>query len=214
MSNHHHTGVWDPHGNISLFYRELHRLVSKHHNAQYGRFENLWSSAPTGRLRLVGTEDILDKLVYSITNPVKDHLVVRARQWPGINTTPEQLCSSFVVERPKHYFRSDGKMPERLELRFEKPPGFEHLSVDAFRELLAARVEAVEAGAAAERRRTGQRVLGRRIILKQHHEESPATYAAHFKLNPQVASRDKWRRIEALARLKEFVLEYREALRR
>ena len=131
-----------------------------------------------------------------------------------MNSTPEQLCRTIVVERPKAYFRSDGDMPERIELTFHKPPGFEHLTVDEFRALVTHRVEAVEAEAAEKRRRTDQRILGRRAIRKQHHEESPASYAEHFKLNPQVASRDKWRRIEALQRLKEFVLEYREALRR
>ena len=111
LSNHHHTGVFDPHGNISKFYRELHRLVAKHHNASYGRFENFWCSRPTGRLRLLGSEDILDKLVYSITNPVKDHLVEKATQWPGVNTTPEQLFRTIVVKRPKRTFAATATCP-------------------------------------------------------------------------------------------------------
>lgn len=213
-SNHHHTGVYDPEKNISAFCRELHRLVAKHHNAQYGRFEYFWASGPPGRLRLEGPEDILDKLVYSITNPVKDHLVAKARQWPGVLTTPEQLCRTWTVERPKNYFRAEGSMPESIELTLHKPPGFEHMSAEVFRELVAKRVAEVEVKAAAERRRTGQRVLGRQVILRQDHEESPASYAKHFKLNPQVGAKSKWRRIEALRRIKSFVTAYREALAR
>lgn len=212
MSNHHHTGVHDPHGNISVFCRELHRLVSKHHNSAYGRFDYFWSSGQVGRLRLVGASDILDKLVYSLTNPVKPHLVAEAKTWPGVNTTPEQLCGTRTVKRPKHYFRKDGTMPASLELTFHKPPGFEDVSVEAFRKLVAKRVEAAETQASLERQRTGQRVLGRATILKQHHEDGPQSYAKHFKLNPQVASRNKWRRIEALQSIKAFVKTYRAAL--
>ena len=213
-SNHHHTGVHDPEGNISAFCRELHRLVAKHHHAAFGRFEYFWAPGPPGRLRLEGAEDILDKLVYSISNPVKDHLVTKARQWPGVNTTPEWLCTTRTVQRPRDYFRKEGALPEELELTFHKPPGFEHMSVEDFRALVQKRVEEVEAEAAVKRLQTGQRVLGRRIILRQQHEESPSSYAKHFKLNPRVGAKSKWRRIEALQRVKGFVKAYREALKR
>ena len=79
---------------------------------------------------------------------------------------------------------------------------------------MSERIEAVEAEAAEKRRRTDQRILGRRAIRRQHHEESPASYAEHFKLNPQVGAKSKWRRVEALRRLKGFVAAYREALAR
>ena len=113
MSNHHHTGVHDPHGNISAFCRELHCLVAKHHNSSYGRFEYFWSSGPSGHLRLLGAGDILDKLVYSITNPVKPHLVARAKQWPGVNTTPEQLCVRSGRLR-RHGALRDALQPRQL----------------------------------------------------------------------------------------------------
>jgi hypothetical protein len=214
MSNHHHTGVHDPHGKISVFCRELHRLVAKHHNCSYGRFEYFWASGPPGRLRLEDRDAVLDKLAYSITNPVVPHLVEKASQWPGINITSDQLCSTRVVRRPKLYFREDGTMPESIELTFHKPPGFEDLTDDQFRQLVAGRVADVEAKKRLERKKTGQRVLGRWTIRKQHHEDTPSNWAAHFKLNPQVATRNKWRRIEALQRLKAFIAAYRDALAR
>ena len=110
MSNHHHTGVFDPEGNISVFCRELHRLIAKHHNAQYGRFENFWCSAPTGRLRLVGSRDVLDKLVYSITNPVKDHLVARAYSGPIRSPIPKASDHRFR----KHPITHSGAPDQRF----------------------------------------------------------------------------------------------------
>jgi hypothetical protein len=208
MSNHHHTGVYDPRGTISVFCRELHRLIAKHHNSAYGRFENFWVQGPPGRLRLEDPSAILDKLVYSLTNPVIAPLVDRAGRWPGINTTADQLCSTRIVRRPKHYFRDDGSMPETLELTFHKPPGFEERSDEQFRKLVADRVAEVETKKRAERKKRGERLIGRRAILKQHHEDSPTSWAPHFKLNPRLATRNKWRRIEALQRLKSFVARH------
>jgi hypothetical protein len=214
MSNHHHTGVYDPHGNISTFCRELHRLIAKHHNSAYGRFEDFWVQGPPGRRRLEDSNAILDKLVYSLTNPIVPSLVDRAVRWPGINTTPEQLCSTRTVRRPKHYFRGDGTIPEALELTFHKPPGFDELRDAQFRKLVADRVTDVEDKKRAERRKTGEHLIGRRVVLKQHREDNPSSWAPRFKLNPQVATRNKWRRIEALERLKAFFAAYRDALRR
>jgi hypothetical protein len=34
-------------------------------------------------VRLVGREDVVNKLVYTAANPVQDHLVDRVHHWPG-----------------------------------------------------------------------------------------------------------------------------------
>ena len=215
MSNHHHAGVHDPEGNISDFCRELHRLVAKHHNASFGRFEYFWAPGPPSRVHLIDPEDVLDKLLYSLANPVSADLVERATQWPGVNTAPKQLCSRRFISRPRAYFRTDGTMPESIELEYARPPGFEDLSDEDFRTLVAERLRGRERDAAAARsKKPGRAVLGRRAIRRQHHEDAPANFERRFKLNPQVAAKDKGRRIEALQRLKAFVAHYRAALAR
>jgi hypothetical protein len=47
--------------------------------------ENLWSSEQVCVAKLVGREAVMDKLVYTATNPVQDHLVERVHHWPGVN---------------------------------------------------------------------------------------------------------------------------------
>ncbi len=44
--------------------------------------------------------------------------------------------------------------------------------------------------------------------------DSPVAREPRFGLNPRVAGRNKWKRIEALERLREFLTAYREAWRR
>jgi hypothetical protein len=57
----------------------------------------------------------------------------------------------------------------------------------------------------------GRRLLGREAVLAQDPFDCPKGYDLRFGLNPHVACKDKWGRIEALGRLKEFLEAYREA---
>jgi putative transposase len=57
----------------------------------------------------------------------------------------------------------------------------------------------------------GRRFLGQRAVLEQDPEAAPDTPSPHCEINPRVACRDKWKRIEALQRLREFFEAYRQA---
>jgi hypothetical protein len=48
-------------------------------------------------------------------------------------------------------------------------------------------------------------------VLAQRTTARPAGGEPRRQLNPRVAARDKWKRIEALGRLKEFLKSYRLA---
>jgi len=106
----------------------------------------------------------------------------------------------------------DGSMPDALELPLTIPaelgPAAEVISE------LRDRVRAVELERAAERARTGRRVLGRHAVLAQSWRESPASREPRRNLRPRVASRSKWARIEALLRNRAFAIEYASARER
>jgi len=76
------------------------------------------------------------------------------------------------------------------------------------------RVRAVELERAAERRRTGRRVLGCRAVLAQSWRDSPASREPRRNLRPRVAARCTWARIEALLRNRAFAVEYTSARER
>lgn len=212
MSNHHHTGVHDRNGNYPKFLEHFHKMFAKHQNALRGRWENFWSPEQTGVLRLVGREDVLGKMVYGLTNPVKSDLVERATDWPGVSSLEAQLrAEPLHATRPRHFFREDGPMPESVTLRFARPPGFEDLSQEAWAALLRAEVEKVEREEAARRRLHGIKVMGRRKVLRQSPFAFPSTSEPRRQLNPRVAARNKWSRIEALRRNKLFAKLYAEA---
>jgi putative transposase len=205
MSNHHHTGIEDPIGNYPEFLEHFHKLFAKCQNAHRGRWENFWSSEQASVVRLVQPEDVLDKMVYALSNPVKDGLVEKAHDWPGITSLDAMTRDKpLVASRPKHFFRDEGPMPEFVSLHFAQPHGFTDVTAEAFAARVLERVRLVEQSAAAERRRTGARVIGRRAILAQKWSDRPDSREPRRELNPRVAARSKWSRIEALLRNRAF----------
>ena len=164
-SNHHHTGIYDPLGTYPDFLEHFHKLLAKCMNSLRGRWENFWSSEQTSVLRLVDPADILDKMVYALTNPCKDNLVANVADWPGVNSYQALLAGeSLSAVRPDHFFREDGPMPATVNLTFSRSPDFLGMSREEFADMLRTRVEAAETEAEDRRRATGTRVLGRQAI--------------------------------------------------
>lgn len=210
MSNHHHTVVFDREGRYPEFTEHFHKMFARCQNALRGRWENLWSSEQVCVVRLVDKEDVMDKLVYTATNPVKDHLVDRAHHWPGVNGLTALLNGRALrADRPGHFFRTNGNMPGSVELRLHIPPelGVEEEVIADLRE----RVFRAEAAFAAERQKTGQRVIGRRAVLEQSWRSLPASAEPRRDLRPRVAARSRWSRVEALMRNAKFVKQYEVA---
>jgi hypothetical protein len=210
LSNHHHTGIRDPHGNYPEFLEYFHKLFAKCQNTLRGRWENFWSAEQTSVVRLVSQNDVLSKLAYALSNPAKDHLVDKAMDWPGVTSLPALLYNKELhAHRPKHFFRKDGAMPKTATLTFSRPKGCEDLSQEQFAALVMARIEKVEDEARRERR--GGRVLGVKGIFRQRPTASPTTQQPRRELNPRVAAQNKWQRIEALRRNKRFQRAYVKA---
>jgi REP element-mobilizing transposase RayT len=188
MSNHFHLVLTDPRANLPEFSRLLDGVVAKALN-------------------------FVEKVAYTLANPATAGLVEHGSEWPGVWSDP---CSvgqpGEFITRPEHYFAKDGSMPERQELVFSAPPGFE--SIEAFQAQVLARVNELEQAATAERGTSGVHVMGARRVLKQKHTDRPASGGPRRVVDPRVAAKDKWRRIEALGQLVSFLERHRAALLR
>lgn len=213
MSNHHHTMLYDAEGRYVEFLEHFHKFVAKSQNVLRGRWENLWATEETCVVEILSREDLLDKLVYIATNPVKDGLVEKVHHWPGPPFLAALLSGRVLrARRPQHFFRGDGPMPLEVELVLRLPDDFE--DKDAFLAELRRRVAEFEDACARERRAAGRRVLGRRRVLQQSWNASPTSHEPHRGLRPRVAARNKWLRIATLQRNKEWQAAYRGARRR
>jgi putative transposase len=94
-SNNFHIDLTDTLGNLSDFVQQLDRCVARcllaYYRARFPqrRFDALWSPSQSFNATLLVTLNaVFDKIVYTLTNPVKDGLVRNYRKWPGFNTRP------------------------------------------------------------------------------------------------------------------------------
>lgn len=241
-SNHLHMGIHDRHGKYPKFIEHLHKMIGRLLNALWGRRGNLFEVEQTSVVELVDAAAIFDKLIYSLTNPVKDQLVKRADHWPGATSLAYHLDDEeLVAPRPAWFFSKRTTMPKEVRLRFVRPEPFAHLTHEEWADMIRAAVARRERAAEDERRRTGRTVLGVQAVLAQRFDESPngsppgrrknkrsrgraavdpraasdprATINPRPTINPRAATRNKWRRVEVLQRNRAFLRAYAAALR-
>jgi REP element-mobilizing transposase RayT len=212
LSNHWHCVLTDPRGNLPKFQRDVGSTVARALNAAHGRWESFWAPGSYSAVALQTPEDVLDKMAYVLANPVAAGLVRRGSEWPGLWSAPERIgAGAREVKRPDHFFRKEGRSPRTAMLELHFPAGLG--SVEALRRRLDAALKEREDEAARKLGDEGRPILGARKALAQRPFARPALGEPRRGLRPRVASRDKWKRVEALVRLKSFLAEYREAWR-
>ena len=207
LSNHYHLALTDTAGNLPAFGQYFDSLVARSVNALHGHWESFWAPGSYSAVTLLMPEDVLSKCAYVLANPASSGLVRRGSEWPGLWSPPDQIGAGPVqVKRPDHFFQPDGPMPETVSLELVCPPGFE--SVEEFRRQLVGEVTQREEEAARE---LGGSFMGVHHVLAQKPHGRPAPAEPRRGLNPRIAGRDKWKRVEAILRLKEFLKAYRDA---
>jgi REP element-mobilizing transposase RayT len=210
MSSHYHAVVYDPKGTLPEFYGYLHQYVAKATNAALGREENLWSTEQTSVVALQMSKDVRDKILYTVCNPVEAHLVAQADNWPGIIAyRPGQ---TLKAKRPSPYFDEDGDMPKEAELTLTTPHAFLNMRGDDYMKDLRDAIREKEQTIQEEMNRKGQSFLGVAAIMRQKYTDRSHKTDPHGEISPRIACKDKWTRIEVLAKLTGFIVEYKEAL--
>ncbi len=208
-SNHHHTVIFDRYGCFPRFIEQFHKMVAKCINRYRDRRENLWASGETCVTRLLDYETILDKVAYAAANPVKDFLVERATQWPGLSGYRYLVHDkALVARRPRFFFRGDRGWPESISLTFTIPP--ELGERDVIVEELVQRVGAMESQAMRSRQTSGRRLLGRKTVMEQRWNDSPRSPARECTLRPRFAGR-RDARMKALEDYEVFLAGYDDA---
>jgi REP element-mobilizing transposase RayT len=202
MSNHFHLVVTDPEARLPAFEQYLDSLVARAMNALLGRWESFWAPSSYSAVALQSPDDIVAKVAYTLANPVAAGLARRPSDWPGASSRLDSDGTSAIA-RPDGFFRPRGPMPATAHLDVVPPPGF--ASAEQYRARIAAAL------AAAERQGAADQVV--RSDSPHRTLPAPSRLGPRRELRPRIAARDKWKRIEALTRLKEFLATYRVAWR-
>ena len=209
MSNHYHLVVTDVEGKLPDFLHWLNMFVGRGLNALHGRWESFWAPGSYSAVRLGDENDIMAKIVYTLHNPVAAGLVERGEHWPGLWSCPEAMLSGEqVVPRPGHFFSKNSTIPKNVTLRLTPPPGAAAQSfVKCTRNLLdvAGHQKRQQMAVAAKP------FTGTKSALALDPFDQPESHAPRRELNPRVAAKDTWRRIEVLQQEQGFQRQYREA---
>lgn len=213
MSNHYHAVIVDNDGCLPDFLQFFHRIFAVHQNVLRGRWEAFWAPhEQPSVVELLQGNDLLEKLVYSITNPVNDALVDKVEHWPGASCLPSLVAGKPLIgTRPRRFFRDNGPFPDSARLELSASPFHADCSHSEWAKMVSVTVEDSVQDTRKKRIASGKRVVGAKAILAQHWNEAPKSLEPRRTMNPHVASRDKWRRIEALQRNRAFLDAYREA---
>ena len=208
-ANHHHTVIFDRYGREPQFLEHFHKMLAKCLNVRWGREENFWAAVEPCVTVLLDRESVIKEMVYAASNPVKDLLVERAEQWPGVNGYRELLSGKPLhARRPRYYFSDDGVMPPEVTLPLTIPTDLG--PVDTVRAEVQAGVEAVEREKRELRARTGARILGRHRVRTQSWRDAPTSHRPRSSLRPRFAGGPA-ARIPALIGYKEFLTVYHDA---
>lgn len=207
MSNHYHLVVTDTEGRLPDFQRDLNSLLARAINSHWGRWEAFWDRESYNAVKLLEDQDVVLAMAYTHANPVEARLVNRADEWGGATSAKMVFGRARVIPRPSKFFR--GTMPEEVELVLTRPAGFEGLSDAEVLELVR-----VDVAHREEKYRTAGKAIRMSRVRKQNWWECPESFDPRRQLKPTVAGRNKWARIEALRRSKDWLTAYYEALER
>lgn len=141
-------------------------------------------------MTVVTNEDAaqIERLRYVLSQSVKENLVERVRQWPGVH------CAAALIDGAPlegHWFDRTQEFAARLRredigrMRYATAetvtlspiPCWAHLPPEIYRARIAALVETIESEAARERKHTGASVLGVKAILSRDPLYRPTTLA-------------------------------------
>jgi hypothetical protein len=215
ISNHYHLVATDPAGVLPLFMERLNGLLARAVNAYRGRWDYFFCQGSYSAVPLESPDDVLDKLVYTLVNPVRAGLVRRAEDWAGATSMGWRFGESREFARPEgRFFDPLGPLPEKVTLTLAPLPGFEGVPAAAQDELLRQQVGAREAEIQAEFRAAGRAFLGMERVMHFDPTDRPHTHEPRRGINPRAAGKDTAVRVGAIRTWLDFLAEYRDAWRR
>ena len=86
------------------FMGHFRSLTGRALNTHYGRGENFWRVGSYDSCELWNMQSQIDQCLYAWTQVVRDGLVERIEDWPGVVTLPEDFGTTIRVAKPKNAF--------------------------------------------------------------------------------------------------------------
>ena len=220
MSNHWHSVAHDLAARYPEFAHDFHQFLTQALNATYSDTGSMWNSKQTNVVRPELPTDVLDKIGYTVANPVRAGLCRSVDEWPGVSmawpdrpeTVRRPACRFFNPRRK----RANGEphWPDHATLRMHRPRGFEQLPDNELAILIRDQIADQERQARAKLKAENRKFMSRRRVLAQSRYDAPNKAPEGGDIVPTVACKDRELRIERLRANKGWYLQYVESRRR
>jgi putative transposase len=215
MSTHLHYVVTDPLGKLPRFLEMFHRLVALGVKTIRKWDGAVWDRSQTSVVKLGTRQAMVEKIAYTLANPVAAGLVQNAHEWPGVKTCINDIGQrALEAQRPDQYFRAKNpKWVPNLELHITFPPSIPATDAQAFLDDIRNELTNLEGAAHAEIPQDD--VLGAERATNISPESRITSREAVCQLNPTFAigrGNTKEVRAAAIAERREFHSAYRGAL--
>lgn len=180
LGNHYHMLVRAPEASLPLFVENMNREIALRVNRYLGRSGHFWSRRYDDLIVLEGA-DVLEALLYIVTNSVKHGLVRHPNSWPGIcsyrqaigfkektyrfcNFTEYHKARRLAARSGEYVCRSDFEEQYVLKIKpLSDLPELAKMTVSGVERLINQRTSKL----VSQRISTGEGFLGRRRVLAQ-----------------------------------------------
>jgi REP element-mobilizing transposase RayT len=205
---------------LSQFMGFVNSNVARKVGRLMGWREKLWSRRYQAIVISSEPAAQTERLRYVLAHGVKEGLVEKVLDWPGVHCaqtllTGEAVQGYWFDQTQEYAARRRGEDVDPM--RFATPevlvlsplPCWRHLSEEKRRELVAGLITEIEADAAAHRQRTGSQVLGTSAVCGQHPFDRPKK--SKKSPAPLFHAASKATRLALYAMYGEFVAAFRTA---
>jgi hypothetical protein len=185
MSTHWHALLWvEDAEQLARFMQYVNGKLGKEVGRLVGWRHGIWSRRYTAIIVSNEEKAQVKRFRYILSHGVKENLVERAIDWPGVHSVRailegKPLAGYWFNRKQEYAARNRGEEFGRLTYATEETfvlsplPCWAHLSPEQYRERVAALVDEIEAEAKAIRREKGLPVLGVRAVLQQNPHNEP-----------------------------------------
>jgi putative transposase len=151
MSTHLHYVITDPLGNLPLFLAGFHRLVALGVKIIRNWDGAVWDRSQTSVVELCTRQAIVEKIAYTLANPVAAGLVWHAAEWPGAKTVVNDIDTNAIdAQRPDQCFsRRNPKWVATASLPISLPPSVPSADAKTFRNDIETELAKLETAAHA-----------------------------------------------------------------
>src|SRR5262245_54519809 len=174
----------DDAGQLVRFMRYVNSNLARKVGRLVGWRDKIWSRRYQAIVISAEESAQRERLRYCLAHGVKENLVERVEQWPGVHCAQSLLTGAPAVgywfdQTQEYAARRRGEKFDRLryasrEILVLSPlPCWKHLSEEVRRQLVIEMIADIETEAALHRRQSGSQVLGASAVRGQHPFDRP-----------------------------------------